>query len=110
MPISLSSDACRNLDAVCLGIATRVRREIDDIQLRSIEGTNGVTECLFVAIHKAGRRLQTDTVGVTASGASGKVKSTVYLARIGRPAEIETCGANGNLDRDLMTTGVDLTR
>ena len=29
-------------DAVCLGIATRVRREVGDVQLRSIDGTNGV--------------------------------------------------------------------
>jgi len=90
---SLRSHTCRNRDAVCLGIATRVRREIGDVQLRSIDGTNGVTECLFVAIHKAGRRFEANTVAVTASGASGKVESTVHLARIGRPVEIETCGA-----------------
>jgi hypothetical protein len=87
-----------------------VRREIDDVQLRSVDGTDCVTERLFVTIHKAGRRLETDTVAVTASDASGKAKSTVHLPRIGRPAEIETFGSNGDLDRDFMTGGFDGAR
>jgi hypothetical protein len=54
--------------------------------------------------------LQIDTVAVTAGCASRKLKSTVHLAGTGRLVEIEICGLDGNLDRDLMIVGLDGTR
>jgi hypothetical protein len=71
---------------------------------------NGTPECSFVAGHKAGWRFQTYTIAVAASGASRKVKATVRLARIRRPAEIEIRGVNGNLDGDRTALGADRTR
>jgi hypothetical protein len=87
-----------------------VRVEIDDAQLRLMSGTNCVTECLFVATRIAGRGFQIDTVAARASDASASLNSTVRLARTGRLAEIEACGANGNIDRDLVIVGLHGTR
>ena len=106
---SLRSHSYRILDTVGRGIATRVRRQINDRQLGPMSGANGITKCPFIAGHKARGRLQTDTGAVTASSASGKVKSTVQLAGTGRLVEIEICGLDGNLDRDLMIVGLDGT-
>jgi hypothetical protein len=106
---SLGSQPYRNLDAVCRGIANRVGGEIDDAQLRPMSGAHAATECLFVATRETGWRFQTDSVAVPASGASGSLESSVYLARAGRLAGIETCGANGDFDGDFMICGLDGT-
>src|ERR1700731_635277 len=109
-PWSLRSHLYRNLNAICCGIARRMRREIHDGQLWPTSGTNGLTECLFVAIRETGRRLQIDTHTVGAGDAGRFLQPSIDLARTGRLTEIETRGANGNLDRDLMRFGLDRSR
>ena len=99
---SLCCQPYRNLDAVCRGIANRVGAEIDDAQLRLMYGMNGVTESLFVAAIKAGRRFQIDTVAVAADGAGSSLQASIQLARAGRLAEIEARGANGEFDGDFV--------
>lgn len=104
---SLRSHLYRNLDAVYRGIARRVRREIDDAQLRPMGRMNGVTERPFVTARKAGRRFKADTIAIPASLGRGALNSTVQLAHNGRLAEIEASGADGNIDRNyLMVVGL----
>jgi len=103
---SLCRQLYRNLDAEYSGIASRVRREIHHGQLWTPGGTDGVTECLFVATRKAGRRLQIDPHAMGARDAGGSLQPSIRLARARRLVEIEACRANLDFDRDFMTSGL----
>ena len=108
--LSLPSQSYRNLNAVFRGIEWRVRRKIDGAQLRPVRGTNGLTECLFVAGRKAARRLQINTHAMSTDDPGGVLQSTVQFVRTGRLTDIETCGAHRERNRDFFRPNLGRTQ
>jgi hypothetical protein len=109
-PLSLRGHLHGYDDPVRCSFATRMSFQIDLREPRHIGGPDRITERVFVAPRKAGRRFQIDTHAVGAGDVGRFLQPSVSLARTGRPAQIEIGGANGNLDRDLMGPGLNRCR
>jgi hypothetical protein len=97
---SLRDNQRRDLDTAVRRILQAMRSHIDQGQLRAVGRSDSLTERVFVATRKVGREQQVHSVVNAAEADSGFVQPAIQFVRIGWLREIETCGADGDLERD----------